>query len=214
MKNSLRSIALLSSIFLLSCNQKVKDQTIIKSDSIPKTTVVGISAADSIKKADSTNRLIASLSNDTIFAGDKIAQLMLNQGFEEALQIMGDPATADTSKNILLLQWNANKIDTVQYVTTALFSNKKDGKKIKQISTTSPSFKTPTMVGCGSTLAYIKIQYPTIKKATETYTNKDGKTMSVYDDVKEGIAFETNDEGKCVLVSVHVKGQKNIKIPL
>ena len=214
MKNSLRSIALLSSIFLLSCNQKVKDQTIIKSDSIPKTTVVGISAADSTKKADSTNRLIASLSNDTIFAGDKIAQLMLNQGFEEALQIMGDPATADTSKNILLLQWNANKIDTVQYVTTALFSNKKDGKKIKQISTTSPSFKTPTMVGCGSTLAYIKIQYPTIKKATETYTNKDGKTMSVYDDVKEGIAFETNDEGKCVLVSVHVKGQKNIKIPL
>ena len=214
MKNFLRSIALLSSIFLLSCNQKVKDQTIIKSDSIPKTTVVGISAADSTKKADSTNRLIASLSNDTIFAGDKIAQLMLNQGFEEALQIMGDPATADTSKNILLLQWNANKIDTVQYVTTALFSNKKDGKKIKQISTTSPSFKTPTMVGCGSTLAYIKIQYPTIKKATETYTNKDGKTMSVYDDVKEGIAFETNDEGKCVLVSVHVKGQKNIKIPL
>ena len=207
-------LALPVSILVLSCNQKVKDQTIIKSDSIPKTTVVGISAADSTKKADSTNRLIASLSNDTIFAGDKIAQLMLNQGFEEALQIMGDPATADTSKNILLLQWNANKIDTVQYVTTALFSNKKDGKKIKQISTTSPSFKTPTMVGCGSTLAYIKIQYPTIKKATETYTSKDGKTMSVYDDVKEGIAFETNDEGKCVLVSVHVKGQKNIKIPL
>ena len=201
-------------VFLFSCAQKVKDQTIIKSDSIPKTTVVGLSAADSTKKADSTNRLIASLSNDTIFAGDKIAQLIINQGFDEALQIMGEPAAADTSKNNLLLQWKANKIDTVQYITTALFSNKKDGKKIKQISTTSPSFKTPTMVGCGSTLAYIKIQYPTIKKATETYTNKDGKTISVYDDVKEGIAFETNDEGKCVLVSVHVKGQKNIKIPL
>ena len=202
------------SILFFSCNQKVKDQTIIKSDSIPKTTVAGLSAADSAKKADSTNRLIASLSNDTIFAGDKIAQLMINQGFDEALQIMGDPTAADTSKNNLLLQWKANKIDTVQYVTTALFSDKKDGKKIKQISTTSPSFKTPSMVGCGSTLAYIKIQYPTIKKATETYTNKDGKTISVYDDVKEGIAFETNDEGKCVLVSVHVKGQKNIKISL
>lgn len=201
-------------IIICSCSQSVKDQTIIKSDSIPKVAVVALSAADSTKKADSTTRLIASLSNDTIFAGDKIAQLMINQDFDEALQIMGDPAAADTLKNNLLLQWRANKIDTVQYLTTALFNNSKAGKKIKQIATTSPSFKTATMVGCGSTLAYIKIQYPTIKKATETYINKAGKTISVYDDVKEGIAFETNDEGKCVLVSVHVKGQKNIKISL
>ena len=147
-------------IFLFSCTQNIKEQTIIKSDSIPKTTAVGLSSADSLKKADSTSKLIASLSNDTIFAGDKIGQLILNQGFDEALQIMGDPAAADTSKKNLLLQWKANKIDTVQYVTSALFNNGKEGKKIKQISTTSPSFKTPTMVSCGSTLAYIKIQYP------------------------------------------------------
>ena len=202
------------SCILISCNQNVKEQTIIKSDSISKTTVVGLSAVDSAKVADSTKKLIISLSNDTIFAGDKIAQLIINQGFDEALQIMGDPAAADTAKNNLLLQWKANKIDTVQYFTTAMFSNRKEGKKIKQISTTSPSFKTATQVGCGSTLAYIKVQYPTIKKATETYLNKTGKSISVYDEIKEGITFETNEEGKCVLVSVHVKGQKNIKISL
>ena len=199
---------------LFSCNQNVKEQMVIKSDSIAKITVIALSAADSAKKADSTSKLVASLANDTIFAGDKIAQLMINLGFDEALEIMGDPAAADTSKNNLMLQWKANKIDTVQYFTTALFSNRKDGKKIKQISTTSPSFKTVTQVGCGSTLAYIKVQYPTIKKATETYINKTGKSISVYDEIKEGIAFETNEEGKCVLVSVHVKGQKNIKISL
>ena len=201
-------------VLLFSCNQNVKEQTIIKSDSIAKITVIRLTAADSAKRADSTNKLIAALSSDTIFAGDKIAQLMINQSFDEALQIMGDPAAADTSKNNLLLQWKENKIDTVQYFTTAMFSNRKEGKKIKQISTTSPSFKTATQVGCGSTLAYIKVQYPTIKKATETYLNKAGKSMSVYDDIKEGISFETNEEGKCVLVSVHVKGQKNIKISL
>ena len=201
-------------VLLFSCNQNVKEQTVIKSDSIAKITVIALSAADSAKKADSTAKLIASLSSDTIFAGDKIAQLIINQGFDEALQIMGDPAAADTSKNNLLLQWKTNKIDTVQYFTTAMFSNRKEGKKIKQISTTSPSFKTATQVGCGSTLAYIKVQYPTIKKARETYLNKTGRSISVYDDIKEGIAFETNEEGKCVLVSVHVKGQKNIKISL
>ena len=201
-------------VLLFSCNQNVKEQTVIKSDSIAKITVITLSAADSAKKADSTGKLVASLANDTIFAGDKIAQLIINQGFDEALQIMGDPAAADTSKNNLLLQWKANKIDTLQYFTTAMFSNRKEGKKIKQISTTSPSFKTATQVGCGSTLAYIKVQYPTIKKATETYLNKAGKSIAVYDEIKEGIAFETNEEGKCVLVSVHVKGQKNIKISL
>ena len=199
---------------LFSCNQNVKEQRVIKSDSITKITVIALSAADSAKKADSTSKLVASLANDTIFAGDKIAQLIINLGFDEALEIMGDPAAADTSKNNLMLQWKANKIDTVQYFTTAMFSNRKEGKKIKQISTTSPSFKTTTQVGCGSTLAYIKVQYPTIKKATETYLNKAGKSIAVYDEIKEGIAFETNEEGKCVLVSVHVKGQKNIKISL
>ncbi len=199
---------------LFSCSQNVKEQTVIKSDSIPKIIVVALSSTDSTKKADSTGKLVASLANDTIFAGERIAQLIINQGFDEALQIMGDPAAADTSKNNLILQWKANKKDTVQYFTTALFSNRKEGKKIKQISTSSPSFKTPTQVGCGSTLAYIKIQYPTIKKVTETYTDKAGKIISVYDEIKEGLAFETNEEGKCILVSVHVKGQKNIKIPL
>ena len=207
-------ILLSACVIIFSCNQNIKEQAIIKSDTIPKIAVVALTSADSTKKADSTRRLVASLANDTIFAGEKIAQLSVNQGFDEALQIMGEPAAADTSKNNLILQWRANKKDTVQYFTTALFSNRKEGKKIKQIATTSPSFKTPTRVGCGSTLAFIKIQYPTIKKATETYEDKVGKTISVYDDIKEGVAFETNEEGKCILVSVHVKGQKNIKIPL
>ncbi len=201
-------------LILFSCSQNIKEQRVIKSDSIPKITVVTLSSADSAKKEDSTGKLVASLANDTIFAGEKIAQLTINQGFDEALQIMGDPTTADTSKNNLILRWKVNKTDTIQYFTTALFSNRKEGKKIKQISSTSPSFKTPTQVGCGSTLAYIKIQYPTIKKVSETYTNKAGKTISVYDEIKEGVAFETNQEGKCILVSVHVKGQKNIKISL
>jgi hypothetical protein len=201
-------------IILFSCSQNIKEQTVIKSDSIPKITVVALSSADSAKKADSTSKLVASLANDTIFAGERIAQLIINQGFDEALQIMGDPAAADTSKNNLILQWKANKKDSIQYFTTALFSNRKEGKKIKQISTSSPSFKTPTQVGCGSTLAFIKIQYPTLKKATETYADKVGNKISVYDEIKEGLAFETNEEGKCILVSVHVKGQKNIKISL
>ena len=111
-------------ILFFSCSQNVKEQTIIKSDSIPKITVIALSAADSAKKADSTAKLVASLANDTIFAGDKIAQLMINQGFDEALQIMGDPAAADTSKNNLLLQWKANKIDTLQYFTTAMFNSR------------------------------------------------------------------------------------------
>ena len=48
----------------------------------------------------------------------------------------------------------------------------------------------------------------------ETYTTNAGNKISVYDDVKEGIAFETNEEGKCILISVHLKGQKNIKTTL
>ena len=199
---------------LFSCSQNIKQQNNSKTDTLFKTTITILNAADSAKKADSTTKLITALASDTIFAGEKIAQLILNHSFEEALQIMGDPATADTSKKILLLQWKMNKIDTIQYYTTVLFNGSKVDKKITQISTSSPSFRTSNQVSCGSTLAYIKIQFPTIKKASDTFSNKEGKTISIYDEVKEGIAFEIDEGGRCILVSVHVKGQKYIKLPL
>ena len=166
-------------IFILfSCTQNIKQQNSNKADTLFKTTITTLNTADSAKKADSTTKLITALASDTIFAGERIAQLILNHSFEEALQIMGDPTTADTSKKILELLWKIDKRDTLQYFTTVLFSTSKEGKKIKQVSTSSPSFKTQTQVSCGSTLEYIKIQYPTIKKATNTYIDKDGKTLS------------------------------------
>ncbi len=155
------------------------------------------------------------MATDTIYTGERITELALNKSFDEALKIMGKTSTVDTSKKIASLLWNGQKRDASQYYTIALLNNStKDQKKIKQIGTNSPMFKTPTQISCGSTLAYIKTQYPALKKANETYLDNEERTISIYDEVKEGIAFEINENGKCVLVSVHVKGQKYIKLPL
>lgn len=203
-----------ASSMLICCEQKVQEQKVTTTDTSSKMVVAALAAADSFNRADSTKKLIAALAIDTIYAGEGIGELALNNSLDEALKIMGEPSTADTSKKTLLFQWKTGKADTVQYYTSALFSTNGDVKKIKQININSPIFKTPMQVSCGSTLAYIKIQYPTLKKPTETYLDKEEKTIAVYDEVKEGIAFEINESGKCVLVSVHVKGQKNIKLPL
>lgn len=155
------------------------------------------------------------MATNAIYAGEGIAELALNNSFDEALKIMGEPSTVDTSKKIASLLWNGQKRDTSQYYTTALLNNStKDQRKIKQIRTNSPMFKTRTQISCGSTLDYIKTQYPALKKANETYLDHEERPISIYDEVKKGIAFEINENGKCVLVSVHVKGQKYIKLPL
>ncbi len=213
----MKKIILLFSVpfMFVCCNQKIKEQKLITTDTSSKMIVAALAAADSFNKADSTKKLIAASATDTIYAGEGIAELALNNSFDEALKIMGEPSAVDTSKKIASLQWNGQKKDTIQYYTIALFNNSnKDQRKIKQICTNSPLFKTPSQISCGSTLAYIKIQYPTLKKANETYVDNKERTTAIYDEVKEGIAFEINESGKCILVSVHEKGQKHIKLPL
>ncbi|MFN0082881.1 MAG: hypothetical protein ACKVOM_10225 [Ferruginibacter sp.] len=212
----MKKIILLFSVaaMLICCEQKVNEHKVTTTDTSSKIVVAALAAADSFNRADSTKKLIAALATDTIYAGEGIAELAIDNSLDEAIKIMGEPSTTDTSKTTTLLQWKIGMTDTVQYYTNALFNTSGDLKKIKQINTNSPTFKTPMQVSCGSTLAYIKIQYPTLKKPTETYLDKEEKTIAVYDEVKEGIAFEINESGKCVLVSVHVKGQKNIKLPL
>ncbi len=192
-----------------SCNQKTTndntsytDITII--DSALKPLVVDSTAADSTKK------LIEALAADTIFAGKGIGQLLLGQNFDEALQIEGDPYLVDTTKKTLMLQWKVRSADSVQYYTIATFESTKSIKKIKQIATTSFNFKTQEQVGVGSTLAFIKVQYPTLKKAIQTVANKVHEQVTIYDDVKEGIAFEINGADKCTVVGIHTKGQKYI----
>jgi hypothetical protein len=103
---------------------------------------------------------------------------------------MGEPSAVDISKKIASLLWNGQKRDTSQYYTIALVNNStKDQKKKKQISTNSPMFKTPAQISCGSTLAYIKIQHPTLKKANETYLDHEERPISIYDEAKRRHCF-------------------------
>ena len=53
------------------------------------------------------------------------------------------------------------------------------------------------------------MQYPTIKKATASFSDKTtGKTVQIYDEVKQGIAFEINEATKCIGITVHLPGKK------
>jgi hypothetical protein len=89
-------------------------------------------------------------------------------------------------------------------------------KSVQQIRTTSSFFSTGNNMHVYSSLDEIKKVFPGIQKLDQLANN--GRNISVYDDVKNGIAFEiadANDQKICTAIIVHIKGRKvsDIYIP-
>ncbi len=209
-KGYLISIIALS---LFACTQHAKTDTgkftaTAVHDSVSKTT-------DTAKK----NILAATLpaaANDTILPGKSIGHILLNEKLDEVIRALGPPDSSDAAMGKSMSKWFSKPsqkgadtaVHSIIVFATTNFGGKDEGPRVKHIRITSPFFKTAEGVGCGSTIAFIKMQYPTIKKPGVSYTDRSGNTVMIYDDIKQGIAYEIDASTKCVGITVHARGQR------
>jgi hypothetical protein len=158
-------------------------------------------------------------SNDTIAAGKSIGYVSINEKMEPVTAELGTPDDGDAAMGKALSIWRSKPsgkgADTVSHTITIFsttnFGDKEEAPRVQNIRVTSPFFKTVEMIRCGSTLAFIKLQYPAVKKPIAAYTDKaSGEVITIYDDQKQGISFEINPEGKCIGIAVHKPGKKII----
>ena len=210
-------ISILCGAFLW-CSCYPKDKAIVEkfTDTAIRDTVIKPPLMDSVS-IDSLKKVFEAASNDTISPGISIGCIKLNETTDEVLKTLGQPDSSDAAMGKSLMQWfskpTGKGIDTaVNSISVFISSNigaKDEHRKITHIRITSPYYKTPEHVGFGSTLTFIKMQYPTLKKPAVTFSDKStGKTVQIYDEVKEGIAFEINEETKCIGITVHLPGKK------
>lgn len=83
-------------------------------------------------------------------------------------------------------------------------------RTVQQIRVTSSFFKTQEGLSVYADLKEIKQSFPALKQAA-TYRAKDGRTVTLHDDTKAGIAFETVDAAGqqiCIGIVVHEPGRK------
>jgi hypothetical protein len=81
-----------------------------------------------------------------------------------------------------------------------------NGFTIDLIRGTAPAWRTANGVSVGSSLAQVRAKFPAATRA--------GNSPTIYDDVKQGVAFEFADQpaasSPCIAIMVHLPGQSRI----
>ena len=201
---------ILSVNFLVSCNNKKPHRNVRKTvatDSIQNN--IDTTATVTAQAQDSNNIPSA---KQLIIPAKSIGQIAIDDKMEDVAKLLGIPDDGDAAMGKSISIWYsknpAKKYSTTIY-STSNFGDKDESRKVQNIRVTSPYFITENYLRCGSDLSLIQQQYPELKTPTSHY--KDGSaqtTINIYENIKDGIAFEINKANKCVGISVYKSGKR------
>lgn len=143
-----------------------------------------------------------------IIPGKSIGKISLKENAEEVYKILGKPDSGDAAMGKSLSTWYANHnpkgYQTQIFCSRNMGSPDENTSRVKQIRVTSPFFKTKEGIGAGSTLAQIQTKFKVVK--TASYPDKK-PPYQIYDD-KKSIAFEIDNNQKCMAVIVYLPGDR------
>lgn len=196
--------------FLLGCNNKK-----------PQTNELTTSPTDTIKNNIDTTATVTSQPQDSnnipsakqlIIPAKSIGQIEIDEKMEEVAKLLGIPDDGDAAMGKSISIWYSKnppkKYSTTIYSTTN-FGDKDESRKVQNIRVTSPFFMTANYTRCGSDLSLIQQKYPELKTPTSHYKDSTTQTtINVYENIKDGVAFEINKANKCVGISVYKPGKR------
>lgn len=147
-----------------------------------------------------------------IIPGESIGKIALGTNALTLENILGKPDMSDAAMGKAWTTWYSKKPDahnnkTELNIYTAYKDTGMREQTVQQIRTTSSFFETKDSIYVYSSLKDIKSKY-VLQKAGE-YTS-DGITVMIYDDKKQGIAFEVaaaNKENFCTGIVIHQKNR-------
>ncbi|PSR54422.1 hypothetical protein AHMF7605_13330 [Adhaeribacter arboris] len=143
--------------------------------------------------------------------GKSIGLTKLQEKAEQVGARLGKPDVSDAAMGKALATWfskpAANAPDTTRHQTTIYFTTNMgapdEASRVNQIRVTSPYFRTADSVQVGSNWAFIQQKYPeAIKAAAYKLPNKQSK-ITICDAIAAGIAFEIDEQGRCVAITIH-----------
>ena len=159
--------------------------------------------------------------NNIIIPGERIGRAELNTDAEDLEAEFGKPDRSDAAMGKAWLTWFGKSDEHKNKTQLDIYTTYKDTsmreKTVQQVRTTSSYFSTEQNIHVYSSFDEIQKVFPGIQKLSQR--KDDGRTITVYDDVKNGIAFEiadVKDQNICTGIFIHIKGKKvtDIYIPV
>jgi hypothetical protein len=151
-------------------------------------------------------------SDSLIVPGERIGQTHLGHDGAETLRRFTKPSGVDRGMSKARLAWRSNPghpFNTLFIYTVnngALDVQPIDGVTIKLIRITAEYFRTANGISTDSTLQQIRKAFPDAAPLADVPT--------IYDDLKQGIAFEFAKEpaadSVCIAIMVHPPGESNV----
>lgn len=160
-------------------------------------------------------------SKKLIVPGESIGRAVLNTNADSLEAEFGKPDMSDAAMGKAWLTWYGRKDERNNKTQLNIYTAYKDtsmrDKTVQQIRITSSFFSTNNNIHVYSSLNDIRKAFPGIQKVSQN--NDDGRTITVYDDIANGIAFEiadANNQKICIAIFVHLKNKKvtDVYIPL
>ncbi|NCD68613.1 hypothetical protein [Mucilaginibacter agri] len=145
-----------------------------------------------------------------IVPGKSIGLTHINEPMDSVNVRLGKPDSGDAAMGAAMATW-VSKQDSVPYQTDIYSHRNMGGKdentgRVKIIRITSPAYKTTQNIHTGLTLRDIGRHFHV--EPVGVY-NKGTDSLKIYDDQKEGIAFEIDSYGKCKAILVHAEKDKS-----
>lgn len=159
--------------------------------------------------------LVSAQQNAWLIApGKSIGQIKLESP-AQSLAVLGKPDGGDAAMMKAWRIWYSrkkdNSIDSSHMLAVFTAMRTQDTQYVKQIRVNSPKFRTSKGVGPGSTIAAIKRAYPDIQRVQTYESANKARRIVVYQDTRQGIAFETANSGSrkpvCSMVVVFDPGE-------
>jgi len=149
----------------------------------------------------------AEVDNDRLIVpGKSIGKIFLGQDVKEMSKMLGTPDDGDAAMGKAWGIWHLDGGDL------SVYSSYKDStatsRDVKQVVVSAEGYKTKEGFGKGTSIEEIRKTYPNLQRVETYILEGAGDTLKVFDEVKEGIAFDVITKGNKHInaaITVHAK---------
>jgi hypothetical protein len=183
----------------VSCNNVGKEENaipVVADSPVTKTSTGSITDSMAIKPGQ------------LIVPGKSIGLTSIDEKAKDVNERLGRADEGDAAMGKSINTWKSKdgQHSTTIYFTTNMGATD-EGPRARQIRITSPYFKTADGLGAGSSLSAVLKYFPAAKQTATYSLPGNGGEVIIYDDIRNGIAFEIAGE-TCIGIAIHKPGEK------
>lgn len=195
---------------LVACTSEQRESNKEKTE----TSRPAVANKDTIQTAAPATEAKPTVTNPLIIPGKSIGLIKLNEDAEVVHKVLGEPTQSNAGTGKSLQTWVTQTPDDKTQQISMFFSrnmgNADEKSRVKQIRITAAGFASGP--NAAATEKTIKDNRQEARKTAVYPLPGSKEQITIYDKIKAGIAFEFDQQGNCIAITVHEPGKAAFEI--